>query len=105
MEVKVNDGNIEKEVLQSELPVLVDFWAPWCAPCMMVGPVIEEIAKEYAGKLKVCKVNVDDANRTAIKYRVMSIPTIAVFKGGEVVAQTVGALPRAEIEKLITPFI
>ncbi len=105
MEIKVNDDNFEQEVLQSELPVFVDFWAPWCGPCQMVGPVVEEIAKEYEGKLKVCKVNVDEANRTAVKYKVMSIPTLAVFKGGEVVEKTVGALPKSEIEKIIAPYI
>lgn len=105
MEIKVNDQNFEEEVLQSELPVFVDFWAPWCGPCRIVGPVVEEIAKEYEGKLKVCKVNVDDANHTAVKYQVMSIPTLAVFKNGEVVAKTVGALPKPEIEKILKPHI
>ena len=105
MEVRVNDENFEKEVLQAELPVFVDFWAEWCGPCHMVGPVIAEIAKEYAGKIKVCKVNVDEANQVAAKYQVMSIPTLAVFKNGNVVEKIVGALPKSELERIITPHI
>ena len=105
MEVNVNDKNFKQEVLESTTPVLVDFWAEWCGPCLMVGPVVKEIAEEYTGKLKVCKVNVDEANSTAAKYQVMSIPTLAVFKNGEIVEKTVGALPKSELEKIITPHI
>ena len=90
MEVKVNDGNFEQEILKSEIPVLVDFWAPWCAPCQMVGPIVEEIAKEYHGKVKVAKINVDEASQTASEYAIMSIPTLAVFEDGKVVDKVVG---------------
>lgn len=79
----VNDTTFETEVLQSEQPVLVDFWAPWCQPCKMLTPTIHEVADDYAGKAKVVKVNVDDARQTAMKYGISSIPTVMVFKGGE----------------------
>ncbi|MDP8257863.1 MAG: thioredoxin [Candidatus Aadella gelida] len=105
MEISVNDKNFEEEVLKSEIPVLVDFWAPWCGPCQMVGPVVEEIAKEYHGKLKVCKVNVDEAPSVASKYGVMSIPTLAVIKNGEVVDKVTGALPKSALETLFKPHI
>ncbi|MBN2119748.1 MAG: thioredoxin [Candidatus Omnitrophica bacterium] len=101
MEVTVNDANFKKEVLESDIPALVDFWAEWCGPCLMVAPVLKEIAREYEGKLKVCKVNVDDAPHTASKYGVMSIPTLAVFKNGKVVDKVVGALPKTELELTI----
>lgn len=101
MEVTVNDANFKKEVLESDIPALVDFWAEWCGPCRMVAPVLKEIAKEYEGKLKVCKVNVDDAPNTASEYGIMSIPTLAIFKNGQVVDQVVGALPKSELEPTI----
>ena len=101
MEVKVNDTNFEGEVLKSELPCLVDFWAEWCMPCQMVGPIIEEIAKEYDGKLKVCKVNVDEAPKTASGYGIMSIPTLAIFKDGEITDTIIGVVPKSEIEAKI----
>ncbi|MDD5069881.1 MAG: thioredoxin [Candidatus Omnitrophica bacterium] len=101
MEVTVNDANFKKEVLEPDIPALVDFWAEWCGPCRMVAPVLKEIAKEYEGKLKVCKVNVDDAPNTASEYGIMSIPTLAIFKNGQVVDQVVGALPKSELEPLI----
>jgi thioredoxin len=101
MPLCVNDRNFEQEVLKSEIPVLVDFWAPWCGPCLMVGPTVEEIAKDYEGKVKVCKLNVDEAPKTASKYGVMSIPTITIFKHGETIDKILGALPKGDIEKFI----
>ena len=105
MEINVNDKNFKEEVLESEIPVLVDFWAPWCGPCRMVGPVVEEIAEEYQGKLKVCKVNVDEAPSTASKYGVMSIPTLAVIKNGELAEKAIGAIPKGDLENLFKPHI
>ena len=83
MEVEVNDANFKQEVLESELPCLVDFWAVWCGPCQMVAPVLEEIAKEYKGKLKVCKLNVDEAPDISSEYQVMSIPNLIIFSGSK----------------------
>ena len=105
MGINANDKNFKKEVLESNLPVLVDFWAQWCGPCLMVGPIVEEIAKEYKDKLKVCKLNVDEAPETASNYSIMSIPTLAIFKNGKVVNKVVGALPRAELEAAIKSYI
>ncbi len=105
MEVKVNDSNFKQEVLESDIPVLVDYWAEWCYPCLMVAPAVEEIAREYQGKLKVCKVNVDEARQTATNYGIMSIPTLAIFKGGRVMEQIVGAVPKAALEEKIKPYI
>ena len=100
-EVAVNDANFRKEVLEESLPVLVDFWALWCGPCRMIGPVVEELASEYQGKLKVCKIDVDQAPNTAAEYGVMSIPTLAIFKNGEILDKVVGAVPKATlIEKI-----
>jgi len=101
MEVKVNDTNFKQEVLDSDIPALVDFWAPWCAPCHIVAPAVEEIAKEYKGKLKVCKLNVDEAPNTASRYGIRSIPTLAIFKDGKVADKVVGALPKSELETTI----
>ena len=105
MALSVNDANFEQEVLKSTIPVLVDFWAPWCGPCQILGPVIEEISKEYEGKIKVCKVNVDDASNTASSYGIMSIPTLVVFKNGKIVNKVVGALPKNELEEAIKSHI
>ena len=98
---ELNDGNFEGEVLKSDLPVLVDFWAPWCGPCKMVGPIVEQIAQEYEGKLKVGKLNVDENNQTASQFGIMSIPSVLFFKGGELVDQIVGAVPKQQfVEKI-----
>lgn len=105
MGININDANFKQEVLEESLPVLVDFWAVWCGPCLRLAPVIEQIAKEYKGKLKVCKLNVDDAPKTASSYEVMSIPTLAIFKNGKVVKNVVGAIPKAELESMIKPHI
>ena len=94
----VTDSNFQQEVLNSELPVVVDFYADWCGPCKMIGPVIEQLAEAYAGKIKVGKVNVDENMELASKYRIMSIPAIMFFKNGEVQDQIIGAVPKAQIE-------
>ena len=99
--VHLTDGNFKKEVLESGLPVLVDFWAPWCGPCKMIGPLIEESAKEFAGKLKVGKVNVDESPAVATQYGIMSIPTLMFFKGGKVMDQSVGALSKPDLNAKI----
>lgn len=101
MEINVTDESFDSEVLGSDLPVLVDFWAPWCGPCKMIAPVLSEIAEERAGKLKVCKANVQDHPALAARFRVMSIPALMLFKGGEVTARSVGAVPKADIEAMI----
>lgn len=95
--LEVNDANFQSEVLDSDLPVIVDFWAAWCGPCRMVGPLIEEIAKDYEGKVKVTKLNVDENRETAGKYGIMSIPTILLFKEGAVAKQVVGAMPKTAL--------
>ncbi|MCK4248658.1 MAG: thioredoxin, partial [Candidatus Omnitrophica bacterium] len=101
MEIEVNDANFKQEVLESELPCLVDFWAVWCGPCQMIAPALEEIAKEYKGKLKVCKLNVDEAPDISSEYQIMSIPNLVIFKNGKKVDSIVGAVPKeAIIEKI-----
>lgn len=93
-ELELTSDNFTEEVLQSETPVLIDFWAPWCGPCKMMAPVIEEVAKEMEGKVKVGKVNVDDHGALAQQYNILSIPTFIVFKGGQVAEQFSGAMPK-----------
>jgi thioredoxin 1 len=105
MGTNINDSNFKQEVLEESLPVLVDFWAVWCGPCHMVAPAVEQIAKEYKGKLKVCKLNIDDAPKTVSSYGIMSIPTLAIFKNGEVVDKIVGALPKADLEATLKKHI
>ena len=97
----IGDKDFEKEVLKSDQPVLVDFWATWCAPCRAIAPAIEELATQYKGKVKVAKVNIDDNQDTPQQYGIRSIPTLLVFKGGKVVEQIVGAVPKAKIEAAI----
>ncbi len=95
------DSNWGQEVEESQVPVMVDFWAPWCGPCRMVSPVIERLAGKYAGKLKVVKVNVDDNQNLAMRFNVMSIPTIMLFKSGQMLDQAIGAAPSEFYEKLL----
>lgn len=100
-EITLTKDNFEEVVIKAEVPVLVDFWATWCGPCRQLGPVIAQIAEEMDGKVVVGKVNVDDQEELAMKYSISSIPTIKIFKAGEVVATSVGVKPKAELIKLI----
>lgn len=99
--VNTTDENFEADVLQSETPVLVDFWAGWCAPCKAIAPVLEDLASEYAGKVKIVKVDVTSSEETAMKYNIRNIPALLFFKNGEVVAQQVGAAPRSKLAAFI----
>ena len=101
MVLEINDQNFENEVIKSERPVVVDFWAPWCGPCRMLAPVTEKLADSYTGKVKFCKINVDENPETSMKYGVRSIPTLIFFKGGEKKESSVGAVP----ENLLKPKI
>jgi thioredoxin 1 len=98
---EISDANFAAEVLQSSQPVLVDFWAPWCGPCRMIAPVVEQLAGENADTLKVAKINVDDSPSTAASYGVSSIPTLMLFKGGEVVDRFVGVQPKTRLQEAI----
>ena len=95
------DGNFEAEILKSDIPIMVDFWAPWCGPCHVIAPVIEELAKEYAGKVKVAKMNVDENPATPPRYGIRGIPTVILFKDGKVFDQIVGAVPKSKVEEMI----
>jgi len=99
--VHLTADNFKTEVLDSSLPVLVDFWAEWCGPCKMIAPILDELATEFAGKARIAKCNVDEAGELAAQYRITSIPALIVFKGGQVVAQMVGARPKKELQKLL----
>lgn len=105
-EVMLTDDNFEAEVLNSDVPVLVDFWAPWCGPCQMMGPLVEELATEMdASKVKIAKLNVDDNQLTAGKFQVMSIPTFLMFKGGEKVDQIVGGMQKEKLQEFVEKHI
>ncbi|HNZ10267.1 MAG: Thioredoxin-1 [Deltaproteobacteria bacterium ADurb.Bin151] len=95
------DDNFEGEVLKSEKPVLIDFWAPWCGPCKAIGPIVEEIAAQYQDKVKVMKLNVDDAQKAAATYGVRSIPTLMMFKGGKVLDTMIGLVPKEKLEEFV----
>lgn len=101
----LNEENFDKEALNSDLPVMVDFWAEWCGPCKALSPIVEELATQYSGKLKVGKVNVDENNALASQYGVMSIPTLKFFKNGKLVGEIIGAAPKPTIEEQINKIL
>jgi thioredoxin 1 len=99
--VNVSDASFEEDVLKADVPVLVDYWAEWCGPCKMIAPVLEEIAKEYDGRIKVCKLNIDENNETPPKFGIRGIPTLMLFKGGNVEATKVGALSKSQLAAFV----
>ncbi|ELV09108.1 thioredoxin [Wohlfahrtiimonas chitiniclastica] len=99
--VNATDATFDAEVLESDVPVLVDFWADWCGPCKMIGPHVEAAAAEFAGKLKVVKLDVQENQATAMKFQIRSIPALMIFKNGQIVAQQIGALPKAQLDAFI----
>jgi len=103
--VEISDTTFDSKVLKSSTPVLVDFWAPWCGPCRILAPIIKEISDSYSGKIKVGKINVDENQLTTMKYGIRSIPTLIVFKDGNVLEQIIGAVPKSEIERLINKIL
>ena len=104
-ETALGIDNFEGEVLQSDVPVLVDFWAPWCGPCRMIAPVIAQIAEEYSGKIKIGKVNIDEEGDLAGQFGIVSIPTLILFKDGAIADQRVGAVPRHDIESMLKAYL
>lgn len=102
---EVTDQSFDSEVLKSDLPVLVDFWAPWCGPCRLIAPMVEELAKQHDGKLKVVKMNTDENPNIATNYHISGIPSLLLFKEGQVADQLVGAVPKARLDKMVTPHL
>ncbi len=103
--VLLNDSNFEQEVINSDVPVLVDFWAEWCAPCRLIAPLVEQLSEEYQGKLKVGKLDVDNNPQVSMKYSIRSIPTLLIFKNGEPVEQIIGAVPKQTIVEKLAPYL
>jgi thioredoxin 1 len=103
--IHVSSADFDDQVLKAEGPVLVDFWATWCGPCRMIGPIIEQLAEEYSGKVKVCKLNVDDSQDISMRYQVMSIPTVCVFVNGQIAEKSVGAKPKQAYEQILDKHI
>lgn len=101
MVLDITDQNFEQEVIKSKVPVLVDLWAPWCSPCRMIAPVVEKLSTKYQGKVKFCRLNVDENKKTAATYKVMSIPTLIFFKGGKAVETVVGAVPEGVLQSKV----
>jgi thioredoxin 1 len=104
-EMKVTTGTFEAEVIKSAIPVVADFWAEWCGPCRMIAPVLKELAKDYKDKLKITKINVDEEPDLAARYGIQSIPTLLFFKGGQMVKQQIGAVPRPVLEKIVKELV
>jgi len=104
-EIHLTDESFEKEVLKSSIPVLVDFWAPWCGPCRMLSPIIEELAKEYEGKARVAKLNTDEHHNAATQFNISAIPTLLIFKNGKVEQQLVGVHSKADIKKVLDQLV
>jgi len=105
LEVEVNENNFQQEVLESSIPVLVDFWASWCMPCRMLAPIIEKLAEENQGKLKVCKLNTEENRNIAAQYGIQGIPTLIIFKEGKEIGRTVGALPKEKLQEKLDPIL